>query len=101
MNINFFQIFFISNLLISLANCASKTADKISEHYCDKELVELLIFDARITNSSYDLTYNFESDAAKALIIAYNATIRFVATMSGLTRWQFVFGEVQEVEGDK
>lgn len=79
------------------ANCASK--DSGAQYYCNKELVELLIFDARVTNTSYG-TWKFESDEAEALIRKYNAKLRFVATMSGLTRWQFIDGE-EEVEGDK
>lgn len=86
-------------MLISLANCTYTTSDKKSHYYCNKELVELLMFDARVTNTSYG-TWEAESDAATALIDKYKATLRFVATMSGLTRWQFIFGE-NEVEGDK
>lgn len=57
------------------------------------------MFDAGVTNKSFG-TWKFESRQIKSLINAYNATLRFVATMSGLTRWQFIFGE-EEVEGDK
>lgn len=66
-----------------------------SAYYCNKELVQLLIFDAKVTNTSYQ-TWQFESPAVKELIEKYNATLRFVATMSGLTRWQFIFGEVEK-----
>lgn len=69
-----------------------------SYYYCNKELVQLLIFDAKVTNTSYR-TWEFESPEVKELIVKYNAFLRFVATMSGLTRWQFIFGEV-EVDSD-
>lgn len=82
------------------AKCKPATSDKIAGYYCNKELVELLVFDALVTNTSYERTFKFESKAAEDLINAYNATLRFVATMSGLTRWQFIYGE-EEVEGDK
>lgn len=68
-------------------------------YYCNKELMQLLIFDAKVTNTSYR-TWSFENEAEQRLIERYNATLRFVATMSGLTRWQFIFGEVEE-EGDR
>lgn len=86
-------------MLLSTANCDREATDKITEYYCNKELVELLVFDARVTNTSYG-TWTFESKEAEDLISTYNATLRFVATMSGLTRWQFIYGE-EEVEGDK
>lgn len=88
-----------SHVFFFLANCERETSDKIAGYYCNKELVELLVFDARVTNTSYG-TWKFESKEAEDLINTYNATLRFVATMSGLTRWQFIFGE-NEVEGDK
>lgn len=81
------------------ANCERQPLASITQYYCNRELVELLVFDARVTNASYG-TWIFESAAAEELIKSYNATLRFVATMSGLTRWQFIYGET-EVEGDK
>lgn len=57
------------------------------------------MFDARVTNTSYG-TWEFENDEVRELIDKYNAKLRFVATMSGLTRWQFILGET-EIEGDK
>lgn len=80
------------------ANCGRKTFDT-DAYYCNKELVQLLIFDAKVTNTSYR-TWKFDSDEERRLIERYNATLRFVATMSGLTRWQFIYGEV-EVDTDK
>lgn len=73
--------------------CEGKTFGK-DAYYCNKELMQLLIFDAKVTNSSYR-SWQFESAQERDLIEMYNATLRFVATMSGLTRWQFIFGEVE------
>lgn len=52
-----------------------------------------------MTNDSYG-EWRFESAEEENLIRTYNATLRFVATMSGLTRWQFIYGEV-EVDTDR
>ncbi|KAH8323327.1 hypothetical protein KR067_005091 [Drosophila pandora] len=79
-------------------NCGRKTLDD-DAYYCNKELVQLLIFDAKVTNSSYG-EWRFENEEEKKLIERFGADLRFVATMSGLTRWQFIFGEV-EVETDR
>lgn len=84
-------------LLISV-NCGRKTLGD-DAYYCNKELVNLLIFDAKVTNSSYGV-WRFESDEERQLIERFRADLRFVATMSGLTRWQFIFGEV-EVDTDR
>uniref|UniRef100_A0A182WHK4 VWFA domain-containing protein n=1 Tax=Anopheles minimus TaxID=112268 RepID=A0A182WHK4_9DIPT len=78
-------------------NCGRKTLDD-DAYYCNKELVQLLIFDAKVTNNSYR-NWEFENENKRKIIEMYNATLRFVATMSGLTRWQFIFGEV-EVDTD-
>jgi voltage-dependent calcium channel alpha-2/delta-4 len=80
------------------ANCGRKSLDE-DDYYCNKELVELLVFDAKVTNDSYQ-SWSFKNDAEREIIERYNATVRFVSTMSGLTRWQFIFGEV-EVDYDK
>uniref|UniRef100_A0A1B0CZ82 Uncharacterized protein n=1 Tax=Phlebotomus papatasi TaxID=29031 RepID=A0A1B0CZ82_PHLPP len=85
-------------LLLISANCGRKTLND-DAYYCNRELVQLLVFDAKVTNTSYR-EWRFESAEEKELIQRYNATLRFVATMSGLTRWQFIFGEV-EVDTDR
>ncbi|XP_055904369.1 voltage-dependent calcium channel subunit alpha-2/delta-3 [Eupeodes corollae] len=78
-------------------NCGRITLND-DAYYCNKELVQLVIFEAKVTNSSYG-EWKFKDDEEKTLIERYNASLRFVATMSGLTRWQFIYGEV-EVETD-
>ncbi|XP_064542057.1 voltage-dependent calcium channel subunit alpha-2/delta-3 isoform X1 [Drosophila montana] len=79
-------------------NCGRKTLGD-DAYYCNKELVHLLIFDAKVTNFSYG-EWKFQNDQERQLIERFGATLRFVATMSGLTRWQFIFGEV-EVDTDR
>lgn len=79
-------------------NCGRGTLHE-DAYYCNKELVHLLIFDAKVTNSSYG-QWKFENEEEKALIESFGGTLRFVATMSGLTRWQFIYGEV-EVDTDR
>lgn len=71
-----------------------RTRLKEDSYYCNKELVQLLIFDAKVTNSSFR-SWEFENKEEQELIESYNATLRFVASMSGLTRWQFIYGEVE------
>ncbi|EDW03637.1 GH10400 [Drosophila grimshawi] len=79
-------------------NCGRKTLGD-DAYYCNKELVHLLIFDAKVTNSSYG-EWKFENEQERQLIERFGATLRYVATMSGLTRWQFIYGEV-EVDTDQ
>ena len=79
-------------------NCGRKSLDD-DAYYCNKELVELLVFDAKVTNESYQ-SWIFKNEREREIVDMYNATVRFVGTNSGLTRWQFIFGEV-EVESDK
>lgn len=52
--------------------------------------MQLLIFDAKVTNTSYR-TWAFESESERQLIERFNATLRFVATNSGLTRFVIHF----------
>ncbi|XP_075149778.1 ca[2+] channel Muscle-specific alpha2/delta subunit [Haematobia irritans] len=75
----------------SESNCSRTNLDE-DAYYCNKELVQLLIFDAKVTYSSYGV-WKFKNDEEKALIERFGASQRFVATMSGLTRWQFIYAE--------
>ncbi|VVC42026.1 Hypothetical protein CINCED_3A004436 [Cinara cedri] len=63
--------------------CDRKPID-INEFYCDKELMQLLFFDAKITHALYNSTSLFE----KELVNKYNVSVRFLATQGGLSRWQ-------------
>ncbi|VEN50274.1 unnamed protein product, partial [Callosobruchus maculatus] len=61
-------------------------------YYCDEQLIQRLIFDAKITHESFGEKRNF-SQREITLFEKYNASLRFVATMSGLTRWGYIFEE--------
>ena len=58
------------------------------DYYCNQELMELLVFDAKATNSSYAGEFSHWSRASRELSDDWGLFLRFVATQSGLTRWQ-------------
>ncbi|XP_018322592.1 voltage-dependent calcium channel subunit alpha-2/delta-3 isoform X2 [Agrilus planipennis] len=72
--------------------CGRKTLQD-DDYYCDKDLVQRLIFDARNTLIEFEEPWKFKEEIDKFLFMRFNATLRFVATMSGLTRWEYIFGE--------
>ncbi|XP_067001120.2 voltage-dependent calcium channel subunit alpha-2/delta-3 isoform X2 [Anabrus simplex] len=66
-----------------------KEKRNVDEYYCDKDLMNLLVFDAKITNPSFhDEKWSIENNDDNDLVRMYNTTVRFLATQSGLTRWQ-------------
>lgn len=68
-------------------NCGRQTLN-YDDYYCNKELMQLLVFDAKATNNSFRGDY-VENLPPKARNLAqfYGIFIRFIATQSGLTRW--------------
>ncbi|XP_033217688.1 voltage-dependent calcium channel subunit alpha-2/delta-3 isoform X2 [Belonocnema kinseyi] len=76
-------------------NCSRRTLGPES-YYCNEELMQLLVFDARATNDSFTGEFNLSNLAMK-----YGVFQRFVATQSGLTRWQPIsdssiyYGDIQ------
>ncbi|XP_067204324.1 voltage-dependent calcium channel subunit alpha-2/delta-3 isoform X2 [Linepithema humile] len=68
-------------------NCGRQTL-KRDDYYCNRELMQLLVFDAKATNNSFRGDYVEGLPAhARDLARRYGVFIRFVATQSGLTRW--------------
>ncbi|XP_046751290.1 voltage-dependent calcium channel subunit alpha-2/delta-3 isoform X2 [Diprion similis] len=78
--------------------CNRKTLDD-DDYYCNKELMELLVFDAKATNVSFTGKFVFSNETERQLAAIYGVFLRFVATQSGLTRWQDV-GDSPDVEND-
>lgn len=68
-------------------NCGRQIL-KHDDYYCNKELMQLLVFDAKATNNSFRGDY-VEDLPLKARNLAhlYGIFVRFIATQSGLTRW--------------
>ncbi|XP_039276576.1 voltage-dependent calcium channel subunit alpha-2/delta-4 isoform X2 [Nilaparvata lugens] len=69
----------------------NRTAIGDDEYYCDKELMQLLVFDGKSTHLSYEQKkYIAKTRRELELVNKYNVSLRFVATQSGLTRWQYI-----------
>lgn len=77
--------------------CGRKTLGN-DDYYCDKQLMQRLVFDAKNTNETFKQPLSYNSERERALAEKYNATLRFVATMSGLTRWEHIGVEDNENE---
>lgn len=83
----FSTIFFLFCHNLFAVTCGRKTLED-DDYYCDKQLVQRLIFDARNTYTSYNKKFQFKVNNDSFLF--YNPSLRFVATMSGLTRWEYI-----------
>ncbi|XP_044742062.1 voltage-dependent calcium channel subunit alpha-2/delta-3 [Chrysoperla carnea] len=71
-------------------NCGRKTLND-DDYYCNKELVQRLVFDAKVTEPFlYDNFDTLNTTSDNQLYKLYNVYLRFIATMSGLTRWQYM-----------
>ncbi|XP_031786318.1 voltage-dependent calcium channel subunit alpha-2/delta-3 isoform X1 [Nasonia vitripennis] len=66
--------------------------EHLNDHYCNKELMELLIMDASATNASFFGDFDITYDSDRNLTRDYEVFLRFIATQSGLTRWQRIVG---------
>lgn len=67
-------------------NCGRQTLQR-DDYYCNRELMQLLVFDAKATNDSFRGDYLNLPYKARKLAREYGVFIRFIATQSGLTRW--------------
>ncbi|KAJ8975678.1 hypothetical protein NQ317_019633 [Molorchus minor] len=72
----------------SKVDCGRKTLASNS-YYCDKELIQKLIFDAESTQKHYSRNWRF-AEGENNLFYKFGTSLRFVATMSGLTRWDYL-----------
>ncbi|KAL1493158.1 hypothetical protein ABEB36_011269 [Hypothenemus hampei] len=73
---------------ITKIECGRKTLGD-DDYYCDEQLVQRLIFDARNTWEAFKENWTFQSDLEQKFFD--RNTLRFVATMSGLTRWGYLY----------
>ncbi|XP_067644744.1 voltage-dependent calcium channel subunit alpha-2/delta-3 isoform X7 [Eurosta solidaginis] len=58
-------------------------------YYCDRQLMQSLVFDARVTEwFSKNTSFNSKDDKGNEFRQRFGITVAFLATHSGLTRWQ-------------
>lgn len=88
----FLQHQLTKNRFFVLVDCGRKTHGD-DDYYCDEDLVQRLVFDAKNTFGAFQGT-SWKHDTDQ-LFRRFNATLRFVATMSGLTRWEYISEEVE------
>lgn len=70
-------------------NCGRQTLSH-DDYYCNKELMQLLVFDAKATNASFNNDFVLDDARTRNLTHVYGVFLRFVATQSGLTRWHYL-----------
>lgn len=76
-------------------NCGRQTLDH-DDYYCNKELMQLLVFDAKATYHSFRGDYLDDlPPRAQDLAERYGIFLRFIATQSGLTRWHHLKSSVE------
>ncbi|XP_069675652.1 voltage-dependent calcium channel subunit alpha-2/delta-3-like isoform X2 [Periplaneta americana] len=91
-------VFFVENGTETV-NCNRRLVGE-DEYYCDRELVQLFTFDARVTEPFFkDAALTPRTELEEELVSLYNVTLKFVSTQSGLTRWIRVQDRPESEEG--
>ncbi|KAL9902927.1 voltage-dependent calcium channel subunit alpha-2/delta-3 isoform X2 [Glossina fuscipes] len=68
--------------------------------YCDRQLMQSLVFDARVTEwFSKNTSFNSKDDKGNEFKQRFGITVAFLATHSGLTRWQEFHSNMAEELG--
>ncbi|XP_023291633.1 voltage-dependent calcium channel subunit alpha-2/delta-3 isoform X2 [Lucilia cuprina] len=69
-------------------------------YYCDRQLMQSLVFDARVTEwFSKNTSFNSKDDKGNEFKQRFGITVAFLATHSGLTRWQEFHSNMAEELG--
>ncbi|XP_039229251.1 voltage-dependent calcium channel subunit alpha-2/delta-3 isoform X8 [Drosophila yakuba] len=69
-------------------------------YYCDRQLMQALVFDARVTGwFSNNTSFNSKDDKGNEFKQRFGVTVAFLATHSGLTRWHEFHSNAAEESG--
>ncbi|XP_017113136.1 voltage-dependent calcium channel subunit alpha-2/delta-3 isoform X9 [Drosophila elegans] len=69
-------------------------------YYCDRQLMQALVFDARVTAGFSNTTsFNSKDDKGNEFKQRFGVTVAFLATHSGLTRWHEFHSNAAEESG--
>ncbi|XP_052840899.1 voltage-dependent calcium channel subunit alpha-2/delta-3 isoform X8 [Drosophila gunungcola] len=69
-------------------------------YYCDRQLMQALVFDARVTEGFSNTTsFNSKDDKGNEFKQRFGVTVAFLATHSGLTRWHEFHSNAAEESG--
>ncbi|XP_011334434.1 voltage-dependent calcium channel subunit alpha-2/delta-3 isoform X3 [Ooceraea biroi] len=71
--------------------------DKSNSYYCDRNLLQGLVFDAKVTEWFANLSATL-NDTGKDFQQRFGVTVAFMATHSGLTRWQDLDEDVSSMD---
>ncbi|XP_047117429.1 voltage-dependent calcium channel subunit alpha-2/delta-3 isoform X2 [Schistocerca piceifrons] len=80
---------------VASPNTPAGKTDKLAKdsYYCDRDLFQALVFDAIATESfQQNLSSLHKDDKGKQFQQRFGVTLAFVATRSGLTRWDDIVG---------
>ncbi|XP_034938366.1 voltage-dependent calcium channel subunit alpha-2/delta-3 isoform X2 [Chelonus insularis] len=73
-----------------------RTVLEHDDYYCNEELMQVLVFDAKATNESFAGEFKYKDEYTEGLASIYKVFLRFVATQSGFTRWQYIESDFLE-----
>ncbi|XP_059614107.1 voltage-dependent calcium channel subunit alpha-2/delta-3 isoform X2 [Phlebotomus argentipes] len=85
------------------SNNSGRSASKSEkdQYYCDRNLMQSLVYDAKVT-SWWNATQNLKDDKGNEFKQRFGITVAFMATHSGLMRWQeFYSNSVEEIRSDQ
>uniref|UniRef100_A0A1B0DG25 Uncharacterized protein n=1 Tax=Phlebotomus papatasi TaxID=29031 RepID=A0A1B0DG25_PHLPP len=82
------------------ANCGDASCSKTCASDGDRNLMQSLVYDAKVT-SWWNATHNLKDDKGNEFKQRFGITVAFMATHSGLTRWQeFYSNSVEEIRSE-